>query len=270
MRERLEGRYIAYSEHFLEIYSKKENGYELISLKLEEKVPRAVIRITETDRRATIEEIFPPEIHLMFIKYVEAALMLAMHKMKKEGVQEVRIIDPNITKLPALKMGFRQEGPGLKLTGLQKKKLKITRDGEKTIARYSSRGIVYEIKKRKIKVKTKGLENLITLEDARTGLPVARTIWRRNSEEEGYLYAIKTSIESARMPKTLILYALWEMKKEGIKRVTLIFTPEKGKEKKAETLYWSIGFKRVPGTIRWEMAIEKAKLQKMHLKEGKL
>ncbi len=266
MKTKMEVRHVSDSGVIVEILNRKERGGETIFLGIENgKNPRPRFEIRKNNEKAEIHEL-QKATSVIFKKYAQAMLLLALDKLKKDHVQEVEIIDPDISREAALKIGFTERKDGLKLTNLQAKTFKVGRKNEKTIARYSLNGTTYELKesKKKIDVHPKE-ENTVRLADEITGLTASIAKWQAE-KDRGYIYDVKTSGENARMAKTTILYALWQMKKQGVKDVSLTYCPEEGKRKKARGLYASVGFRPTKKEGTLEIDLEKTRIQKMYLK----
>jgi len=202
-------------------------------------------------------------------EHARPLLLLALDGLKKEKTDTVLIKGADTMKKPAMRLGFSRNSEGLRLEGLQKREFYTREADEKAIARYSLKGIAYELREKtqrtsrqtQCRAKT---ENIARLADTRTGMSAAMAKWQ-TGKENGCLYDIKTCIESARMAKTVMIYALWRMKQEGIKTALLNFGPETGKEEKAKGLYLSLGFRPVPKTSAWALDLSK-KLPEMRLK----
>jgi len=202
-------------------------------------------------------------------EHARPLLLLALDRLKKEGIREIIIKGADFTKKPAMRLGFLRTSEGLLLEKLQKREFYTRETDEKEIARYTLKGVVYELREKTQKTSRQTqcrakTETIARLADKRTGMSAAMAKWQM-AKDKGCMYDIKAGIESSRMAKTVMIYALWRMKQEGIKQAQLNFGPETGKEEKAKGLYLSLGFRPVPGTSAWTLDLGKP-LQRMHFK----
>lgn len=265
-----EGTYLNEKGELMELYTKREKGKEIFLLKAEQfNEPRAVMWTERLWEKALVKETKTDiAVHIVAKESSEELLVFLMNRLKAQGVQEAGIKDAKFLKAAALEAGFKQKGREMWIDCLQKRAFRVKRDNERTIARYCLNGKEYVLKRCDRQSKymiTKKAWNTALIEEKDTGLAVAATRWDEN-RHTGSIAMVKTSMESARMAKTTMIYALWEMKKQGIGRVTLTFHPEMGCREKAEGLYRSVGFERMGQTPTWQMDLSRTELQKMHLK----
>jgi len=265
-----EGAYLNEKGELIEIYTKREKGKEIFLLKTETyDRPRAVAQTERLWEKALVKETkTDTAVHLVAKESSEELLVFLMNRLKGQGVQEAGIKDAKLLKGNELEAGFEKKGDALWLSGLQKKTFKIKRENEKTIAKYGLNGKEYELKRcdRQSKyVANKKAWNTALIEEKTTGLMVAVTRWDERGQT-GNIALVKTSLGSMRMAKTTVIYALWEMKKKGITKVTLTLHPERGCREKAEMLYASLGFKPVARSPMWTLDLGKAQMQKAYLK----
>jgi hypothetical protein len=268
MKEML-ARYVSEGCIMVEISCIKETGGEALVLRMgssREEAGRLVIR--RLIGAAAIREQMA-QAHNSH-EHARPLLLLALDRLKKEGTETVIIKTADFTKKPAMRLGFVRTAEGLRLENLQKREFYTSEPNEKTIAKYSLTGVVYELREKTQKTSRQTqcrakTETIARLADTRTGLSAAMAKWQ-TGKEKGCLYDIKAGIESARMAKTVMIYALWRMKQEGAKEALLDFGPETGKEEKAKGLYISLGFRQMPKTSLWALDLDKIKIQKAYLK----
>jgi len=265
-----EGAYLNEKGELIEIYTKREKRKETFLLKAEAyDKPRAVAQTERLWEKALVKETKTDmAAHLVAKESSEELLVFLMNRLKEQGAQEAGIKDAKLLKAAALEAGFKEKGGEMCIGGLQKRAFRVKRDNERTIAKYGLNGKEYELKRcdRKSKyVASKKAWNTALIEEKNTGLAVAVTRWDEN-RHAGSIALVKTSMESMRMAKTTMIYALWEMKKKGIARVTLTLHPEIGCREKAEMLYRSIGFEPIGQSPMWALDLSKTGMQRMHLK----
>lgn len=291
MKKTLEGTYVYKAGKMLGLYTEKAKDTE------------ATYLLTEPDKGHVIglnaaKEGKTAKITLLWQdsskdRRGQEALTFMLNRLKKEGVEKAEITNPKEIREEAASAGFVKKGQIMEITGLQEKKLRIERKNEKTIARYAREGIAYELKetkdKRRLTPLHLGWMNIVKIEDARNGLAVAVVEWCEDirarqqkdasknipgraaaelgkGKDAGWIDAVKTSLESARMAKTALLYALWQMKQQGLQRALLTLGPEEGKKEKAERLYLSAGFRPWPDEDTWEIDLPKTQIQRIYLK----
>ena len=186
----------------------------------------------------------------LFGLYAQQLLVIALNQLKKEGIWKTRV-------LGRLRKSARELGYGQKWLDLKGVLVRVLRK-EKPVARYAGKDALYEliVKKQRKEYCSMFTEN---------GIPIAYVKWRIG-KEIGHIDRVRSGLENKRMTKTLLLYTLWKMKQEGMKKASLVFMPESGKEKQAEGLYRSIGFKHQLYSLEWVFDLEKTRLQKMYLK----
>jgi len=258
-------RYVSEGGIMVEISCIKEKDGETLVLKTGSRPAEAGrLMITKQPGAAVIREKIPKPQNAH--EHARPLLLLALDRLKKERINEILIKGADFTRKPAIGLGFAKTKEGLKLERLQEKEFDTREGDERTIARYTLKGVVYELRERTQRIKrSMQKENIARLADKRTGMSAAMVKWE-TKKEKGLIYDIRAGVESARMAKTVIIYALWRMKQEGIEQALLNFGPETGKEEKAKGLYISLGFRPMPETSIWTLDLGKMKLQRMHLK----
>ena len=188
----------------------------------------------------------------VFKKYEQQLLVIALAQLKKDRIWKIIVLGrlENVAK----ELGYSQ-------TRLLDMKNALVRAPvkEKPVARYAGKSTIYELI---VKKQTKtGYYSIFT----ENGIPTTYVKWRVGKEIR-HIDKVTSGLENKRMTKTLLIYTLWEMKQKGLGKASLMFIPEKGKEKQAEGLYHSIGFKRRSYSLEWVFDLEKTRLQKMYLK----
>ena len=269
MSKTKQGAYIVHSVE-AELWHEKNQVQERAYLVVRKpKTPKIGLEVLKKGDKAEIKEMRTPERYQSLMKQTaQQLLFFTLNQLKKEGITDVQIEWSEWMRDAAKGFGFRDQGSMLVLKDIQKKGLELKRKNEKIIARYSKGKKRYEIREQTERIRGQIDNNLIQalrLEDMATGFSVAACEWRKNGKD-AWIDAIKTTVENSRMAKTLLIYALWEMKRIKIKNVFLLFGPDKKKEVKAAGLYRSVGFKPLKHGFLWGLDLEKTRLQKMHLK----
>lgn len=188
----------------------------------------------------------------LFDLYARQLLVIALDQLKKEGILKIMVLGrlENVAK----ELGYSQT----RLLDMKDVPVRVPLK-EKPVARYARKNTPYELV---VKKQTKTRYCSMFTEN---GIPIAYVKWRIG-KDIGYINNVMSGLENKRMTKTLLIYTLWKMKQEGVGKASLVFIPEKGKEKQAEGLYRSIGFKKQEFSLGWKIDLEKTRLEKMYLK----